>query len=222
MHIIVNGHTLLPHTLEPRVSDHVIEIFLQHCRRVRYGPRQLIITRGDLSDELLYIVKGSVSVLLEDERGHEIVLSYLNRGQFFGEIGLFIADVKRTAMVRARGPCEVARIGYSRLINLPSIFPDIVFLLATQMATRLLKTNRRLRDLAFMDVSGRIARTLLELCKEPDAATHPDGMQLRITRQEIGRLVGCSREVVGRVLKSLAEQNLVSVQGKSIVVYGVR
>lgn len=219
---MVNGDTLLPHALAPRDNDHIIETFLQHCRRVRYGARQPIIMRGDPSDELLYIVKGSVSVLLEDECGHEIVLSYLNRGQFFGEIGLFLADVKRTAMVRARGPCEVARIGYSHLQNLPSIFPDIVFLLATQMATRLLKTNRRLRDLAFTDVSGRIARTLLELCKEPDAATHPDGMQLRITRQEIGRLVGCSREVVGRVLKSLAEQNLVSVQGKSIVVYGVR
>ncbi len=159
---------------------------------------------------------------LEDEQGHEIVLAYLGRGQFFGEIGLFLSDVNRTAMVRARTPCEVARIGYGRLRSLPAIFPDIVFLLATQIATRLLKTNRRLRDLAFTDVSGRIARTLLELCKEPDALTHPEGMQLRVTRQEIGRIAGCSREVVGRVLKSLVEQNLISVRGKTIVVYGVR
>lgn len=208
--------------LRPQANEHIIKAFLQHCRRARYGARQLIITRGDPSDELLYVVKGSVSVLLEDERGHEIVLSYLNSGQFIGEIGLFIADVKRTAMVRARTPCEIARISYGRLQKLPEIFPDIVFLLAAQIATRLLKTNRRLRDLAFTDVSGRIARTLLELCKEPDAVTHPDGMQLRITRQEIGRIVGCSREVVGRVLKSLVEQNLVAVRGKTIVVFGVR
>ena len=54
-----------------------------------------------------------------------------------------------------------------------------------------------------MDVSGRIARTLLDLCKEPDAMTHPDGMQIKITRQELGRIVGASWEMVGLALKSL-------------------
>jgi CRP/FNR family cyclic AMP-dependent transcriptional regulator len=52
--------------------------------------------------------------------------------------------------------------------------------------------------------------------------THPDGMQIKITRQEIGRIVGCSREMAGRVLKSLEEQGLISVSGKTIVVFGTR
>jgi len=77
-------------------------------------------------------------------------------------------------------------------------------------------------DLAFLDVTGRVARTLLDLCKEPDAMTHPDGMQIKITRQEIGRIVGCSREMVGRVLKDLEERELVSVTGKTMVVFGTR
>ena len=51
---------------------------------------------------------------------------------------------------------------------------------------------------------------------------HPDGMQIKDTRQEIGRIVGCSREMVGRVLKNLEEQGLVSVKGKTMVVYGTR
>lgn len=54
------------------------------------------------------------------------------------------------------------------------------------------------------------------------AMTHPDGMQLRVTRQEIGRIVGCSREMVGRVLKSLEEQGLITASGKTIVVFGTR
>jgi len=67
-----------------------------------------------------------------------------------------------------------------------------------------------------------VALAILDLCKEPDAMTHPDGMQIRITRQELGRIVGCSREMVGRVLKALEEQHLLSVSGKTIVVFGVR
>lgn len=205
-----------------RTSDPLIEEFLGHCRRAQYSAKALIITRGDPADELLYVIKGSVTVILEDDSGHEIVLAYLNSGQFFGETGLFVENIKRTAFVRARTKCEVAHISYDRLRNLPAIYLHIVPLLATQIATRLLKTNRKVRDLAFLDVSGRIARTLLDLCKEPDAMTHPDGMQISVTRQELGRIVGCSREVVGRVLKIFAQQDLIQVKGKTIVVCGVR
>jgi CRP/FNR family cyclic AMP-dependent transcriptional regulator len=67
-----------------------------------------------------------------------------------------------------------------------------------------------------------VARALLDMCKQPDAMTHPDGMQIRITRQELGHIAGCSREMVGRVLKDLEERRLVHARGKTIVVFGVR
>ena len=98
----------------------------------------------------------------------------------------------------------------------------MLYQLASQLADRLGKTTQKVGDLAFLDVTGRVAHTLLDLCKEPDAMTHPDGMQIKITRQEIGRIVGCSREMVGRVLKILANQGLVSVKGKTMVVFGTR
>ena len=90
------------------------------------------------------------------------------------------------------------------------------------MAHRLRSTTKRVADLSFFDVTGRIASTLLELSKEPDAMTHPEGMQIKITRQELGRIVNCSREMAGRVLKDLEEQGLIEVHGKTIVVYGTR
>jgi CRP/FNR family cyclic AMP-dependent transcriptional regulator len=52
--------------------------------------------------------------------------------------------------------------------------------------------------------------------------THPDGMQIKITRQELGKIVGCSRERAGRVLKILEQDGLVSVAGKTMVVFGTR
>jgi CRP/FNR family cyclic AMP-dependent transcriptional regulator len=52
--------------------------------------------------------------------------------------------------------------------------------------------------------------------------THPDGMQIRVTRQELGRIVGCSREMVGRVLKEMEQKGLLEAHGKTIVVYGTR
>ncbi len=160
--------------------------------------------------------------MIEDHKGHEIVLAYLNPGDFFGEIGLFDAEHKRSAFVRAKIKCEIAQISYDRLKSLGDLFPDLLFSIASQLALRLRKTSRKVSDLAFTDVKGRVARTLLDLCKEPDAITHPDGMMVKVTRQELGRIVGCSREMVGRVLKDLEEDLLISVSGKSMVVFGTR
>jgi CRP/FNR family cyclic AMP-dependent transcriptional regulator len=97
-----------------------------------------------------------------------------------------------------------------------------MFALSAQLAGRLRATTRKVSDLAFLDVTGRVARCLLDLSKQPDAMTHPDGMQIRVTRQEIGRIVGCSREMVGRVLKSLEDQGLINVKGKTMVIFGTR
>jgi CRP/FNR family cyclic AMP-dependent transcriptional regulator len=203
-------------------QSQTIERFLQHCHRRKYPSKTVIIHAGDVPDSLYYIISGSVSVLIEDEDGREIVLAYLNPGDFFGEMGLFDPETKRTAWVRARSECELAEISYTKFRQVFTENPDILFELSSQMAVRLVNTSRKVGHLAFMDVTGRVARTLLDLCQQPDAMTHPDGMQIRITRQEIGRIVGCSREMVGRVLKNLEEQGLISVSGKTIVVFGTR
>lgn len=206
----------------PKVTNSTIERFLSHCHVRRYPAKSVIICAGDSPDVLYFVVKGSVSALVEDDNGREIVLSYLNAGDFFGEMGLFNADSDRSAWIRARTPCEIAEISYPKFRRLGTEDPEILFALAGQMAVRLRRTSSTVTRLAFMDVTGRIARTLKDLCREPDAMTHPDGMQIRITRQELGRIVGCSREMVGRVLKNLEQQNLISVKGKTIVVFGNR
>ena len=200
----------------------VISRFLEQCHRRTFPAKTVIINAGDYSDELYYLVKGSVSVLIEDDDGHEIVLAYLNEGDFFGEIGMFDEKRERSAWVRARTQCEVAQISYDRLRSLSADLPEVLYAMLAQLALRLRNTSRKVGDLAFMDVSGRVARALLDLCKQPDALTHPDGMQIRITRQELGRIAGCSREMVGRVLKNLEEETLISVSGKTIVVFGAR
>ncbi|MEM7284010.1 MAG: helix-turn-helix domain-containing protein, partial [Pseudomonadota bacterium] len=134
----------------------------------------------------------------------------------------FYEQPTRSAWVRTRTECEIAEMTYPRFRQIASESPGLVFELATQLATRLDRTNRKLSDLAFVDVTGRIAHALIDLCNEPDAMTHPQGMQIKVSRQELSRLVGCSREMAGRVLKVLESQGLVSAKGKTIVVYNVR
>jgi CRP/FNR family cyclic AMP-dependent transcriptional regulator len=201
--------------------------FLQHCQIKTYPAKTILIEIGQINDTLFYITKGSVVVAAEDESDKELVLAYLNKGDFIGEIGVFNGTGAREVEVRTRGECKIAEIQHEQLKSLlkKELFEyagEILFMLGEQMAKRLLATSRNYRDLAFMDTKGRVARTLLDLCRQPDAMTHPDGMQIYISRQEISRIVGCSREVVGRVLKELEEKEIISAHGKTIVVYGTR
>ena len=210
-------------TLTPKIKN--LDKLLAHCHRRRYTAKSTIIYAGDRCETLFFIVKGSVTILIEDDDGKEMIIAYLNSGDFFGEMGLFEKEgieKERSAWVRAKTECEVAELSYTKFRELTLQDPDILITLGSQMAERLRNTTRKVGDLAFLDVTGRVARTLLDLCKQPDAMTHPDGMQIKITRQEIGRIVGCSREMVGRVLKALEEQGLVNVKGKTMVVFGTR
>ena len=215
--------------LKPQVVKTLpnVENFLRHCQRKDYKPKSVVLKQGEKSDFLYLILDGSVSVMVEDESepGHMLVVAYLNPGDFVGEMGLFDDEsetVVRSAMVVAKTQCEVAEISYQRFHQIRGQFPDVLYAVSRQLGARLRQTTRKLSDLAFVDVSGRIAHTLLDLCKEPDAMTHPDGMQIKITRQELGKIVGCSREMAGRVLKALEQDGLVSVSGKTMVVFGTR
>jgi CRP/FNR family cyclic AMP-dependent transcriptional regulator len=213
--------------LKPQLVQAIpnVENFLRHCQRKDFKAKAPILKQGEASDSLYLILDGSVSVQVEDpaDPGHMLVVAYLNLGDFVGEMGLFEAEPpSRSAMVVAKSQCEVAVISYERFHQIRGQFPDILFAVARQLGIRLRQTTRKLSDLAFVDVSGRIAHTLLDLCKQPDAMTHPDGMQIKITRQELGKIVGCSREMAGRVLKNLEQDGLVSVSGKTMVVFGTR
>lgn len=209
---------------QPKPDIPNLDDFLSHCHRRRYPGKSTLIHAGDDSDALYYIISGSVSVIIEDDDGREMIVAYLNKGDFFGEMGVFDDELppSRSAWVKSRTECEVAEISYTKFREIAQQDPRVLYFIGEQMASRLRQTTRKVGDLAFLDVTGRVARTLLDLCKEPDAMTHPDGMQIKITRQEIGRIVGCSREMVGRVLKTLEDQGLVRVKGKTMVVYGTR
>ena len=102
-------------TTAKNISDvPAINRFLSYCRVRTVPSKNVMIHAGDLPDVLYYIVDGSVEVMIEDEDGNEMVLAYLNKGQFFGEMGLFYEQPTRSAWVRTRTECEIAEMTYSR------------------------------------------------------------------------------------------------------------
>ncbi len=212
-----------PLALDPVSLSH----FLDQCHRRRHPARSDIFRPGDAASTLYYVVSGSLSVISEEPDGRELVLGYINAGDFIGEMGLFVAADVREVLLRTRTACELAELSYERLHqlfagSLANECPRILYAIGAQLSKRLLDTSRKASRLAFLDVTGRIIRTLNDLCHEPDAMSHPQGTQIRVSRQELARIVGCSREMAGRVLKQLQIDGKLHARGKTVVIFGTR
>ena len=219
--------TALPRAVNPLGADAAtIERFVAQCHRRKYPSRTDIFNPGDAASTLYYIMSGSVSIIARESDDRELVLGYIGPGEFIGEMGLFVETQQRGVALRTRTACELAEISYERLQALllaqANDATRLLFSIGAQISQRLLDTSRKAGRLAFLDVSDRIYRTLFDLSREPEAMTHPMGTQLRVSRQELARLVGCSREMAGRVLKKLQLDGKLHARGKTVVVYGTR
>ncbi len=198
--------------------------FFHCCHSKHYPAKSILIRPGDLANSLFYLREGSVSVTIENDNGEELILAYLNQGDFLGEVGLFSDVADRTVTVRARTECKTEEISYQQLKllsgnQLKNCYPALLQLLAEQMARRLLSTSRKMSELVFLDVAGRVQAALNELALQPDAMKHTNGIQIKITRQEISRLVGCSREMAGRVLKQFQSDGILWSHGKTLILF---
>lgn len=201
-----------------------LEAFLSGCHRRRLKPRTTFVHPGDPPDTLFYLISGSATVLMVDEEGRELILAYLSEGDFIGEIGLFHPVQAREVTIRTRGECEVAAISYQRLRDacqreLASHQGPLLYRIGLQLSGRVLQSSRKLSQMAYQDMATRIMEALRDLCQGPGAQPHALGTEFTISRQELSRLVGCSREMVSRVLKNLEERCMISVSGKTIIVY---
>ncbi|PLW68967.1 cyclic nucleotide-binding domain-containing protein [Pseudohalioglobus lutimaris] len=206
-------------------KNNLLELLVDHCQQQHYPPRVQVLQPGDPADTLYYVVEGSLSIHREDEGGQVIVLAYLHQGDFLGEMGVFLDFPSRGVYVKTRAATVLAQITYQHLQALleTELAPhraDFLHLFGAQLAKRLMQSERKVGDLALLDVTGRIARVLLDLTEEPDAHVHPDGIRVKVTRTEMARLTGCSREMAGRCLRELEERELIFSEGRSVIVLG--
>ncbi len=203
----------------PLGTSPAIERFLSNCHVHRYPSKDVIVRNTREQDTLCYLLSGSVSIMVDNREGQEMVVDYLHIGDFFGESGLFEGNARSVSII-TREPCEVAQIHYSKFRHLCANDAEILFELTSQLSRRLRKANRKVARSAFIDVTSRIAYALMDLARQPEAMSHPDGTLVRISRQEIGRLIGCSREMASRAVKELENKEFIMAHGKSIILLG--
>lgn len=195
------------------VDDHDLAQIASASTLRSYRKNSIILTEGDTSSSLYLVIEGELKVYVSDEDGRANIINRLGPGDYFGELSL-IDEQPRSASIEALTPCRLSVITRTFFIDYLEANPRVAIRLLEGMGQRLRCTTDHAKNLALMDVFGRVANMLLSLAEEEDGTliTPP------LTQQDIADQVGASREMVSRILKDLRAGDYISMDGKRFII----
>ena len=173
------------------VADNVMK------RRFKRG--ELIVEQGCKSDALFILLNGRARVLTADLRGREVILAVLKQGDYVGEMSL-IDHKPHSATVRAEIQTDMLVLGRTEFSRCLPDANSMAYATLRGLVARLRNADRQIESLALLDVYGRVARTLLDMSEDDKGVKIIRG---KVSRQDMAKVVGASREMVSRVMKDL-------------------
>ncbi len=182
--------------------------------RVRSYPKNtVIITEGDSSDSLFVVLSGKVKAFVSDSEGHELILDTQGPGDYVGEMAL---DGKpRSASVVTLEPTTFSVVQREPLRDAIRRNPDFALEMLSKVIERARDATDNVKNLALLDVYGRVARLLLNMAVETDGRLR---IPEKITQQEIAERVGASRDMVSRIFRDLTVGGYISVENRIITI----
>lgn len=176
-------------------------ILLSKADSLLLKPRQSLFAQGEPGDRLYVVVSGKLKVTVQTSDGKEAVLSILSSGEILGEMAL-LDGKPRSANVTAMEPCELLAICRDDFLSIAEARPKVLLQLMELLSSRLRATNHLLEDLRFLDLPSRLAKLLLQLLdKYGRTSSRGVWLDMRLTQEELGQLVGASRESVNKQLR---------------------
>jgi len=187
----------------------------------QYPSRAMVVSQGEPAAALFAIVKGRLKVVSSGPDGRDTVLGIMAEGEVFGEVALLDGGT-RSATCTAIEPCELLAIERVRFLELLEQSPGIAVKLLHVLSARLRRLSQRSEDAAFLDVPSRLARSILDLATRfGEKRRGTDSgifIAIKLSQQELGDLVGATRESVNKHLKDWARQGIVELDGGRMVI----
>ena len=188
------------------IADSVVK------RRMRRG--ELVIEAGRKSNALFILLTGRARVIAADARGREVILAVLQSGDYVGEMSL-IDNEPHSATVRTEIQSDMLVLGRAEFARCLPENSSLSYAIMRGLVQRLRNADRQIESLALLDVYGRVARTLLDMAV---AVGEEKVIRSKVSRQDLAKVVGASREMVSRVMKDLEERGMVHTREDGSVV----
>ena len=196
-----------------------LDALLGLTRTRSVATRQEVFHKGDEGDQVFVILRGRLKVLSTSEDGGEVVFGIMDPGEVVGELALLSGE-RRTATLTAIEPCELLVIERRDFLPFLSGHPEVAAKLLEVLAERLRRVDEFVEDTLFLKLPSRLAKKLLSLSRSYGEKTAGGiRVNIKLSQQELGELVGASRESVNRELRRWVEQGVLSVDGGYVTIH---
>lgn len=203
------------HPLFRELSPSILERISAYIRRRSVAKGSIIFEKGDAGVGLIGVLAGSVKISVTSADGRDVVLNIIREGEIFGEIAL-LDGRPRTANATAMSDCDLMVIERRDFVPFLRGQPDVMLKLMEILCARLRKTSEQVQDVTFLNLSARIAKTLLRLTANPDRSRATG--KVAITQREISQIVGRSRESTNKQLRAWARQGWIRLERGSVTI----
>jgi CRP-like cAMP-binding protein len=181
------------------------------CRTVAAG--KIVFLRDDPTDGLYGVLSGSVLIVVDSVEGKELVLNKHGAGEFFGEVSLLDGE-GRSATAVAYESSRLVHIDRDRLLAFLRQRPIVQLLCA-----RMRRVTHLVEDSTFLDVSTRLARQIVALTDvRGPTHEHAATATLRLSQNDLARMLGVSREIVGKHLTAWRDSGIVELGHRRLTV----
>ncbi|QBX99795.1 Crp/Fnr family transcriptional regulator [Rhodophyticola sp. CCM32] len=188
-----------------------------HTRLTRFKANERLFSRGD---EILLagvIIRGGIRNSLIGYDGHEMSMSVLRRGAFYGWIGL-VSPTPSPWDIYAQGETEIACFQISDFRNLMKQHPELNTMIAEALSARLRKSYDHMYNLVLDTLDTRLRRTLVMLTGDRTMFSSGDTPHIKITQETLASFVQCSRPTVNKLLKDLEKEGLIRLGYGEIII----
>jgi CRP-like cAMP-binding protein len=184
----------------------------------RYDAGQIIFHHGDPGGLLYIIVKGKVKIAHSTLEGQEAFLAILGAGEFFGELAL-IDESPRSATAEALAKTETLTLHRDEFVRYLRNNPEFAHHVLQTMAQHIRRLNSQLSDVFFLDLPGRLARTLLHLAEQHGRVTENGILiDLSLTQTDLAEMTGATRVSVNKALGRFRRAGWVKSQGRRLTI----
>jgi CRP-like cAMP-binding protein len=180
-------------------------------RPVEYADGESIYRYGEEADLLAQITSGLVELGIVSAEGKEILVHIMQPGDCFGEMGL-IDESARAQTASARGATTLSILHKQDFLSLRRQYPEINEELVKMQTRRIRMLLLFLEKSTLSGLRQILAQRLLALAnmfgeKQGDAIT----IRAKLSQEELGKMVGASRQSINKELSYLQEQNILQL-----------
>jgi len=199
--------------LNPQLANlppNALQDLARHVRLVRFDADDRLASRGDEIRYAGVVVTGGLRSSLTSFEGHELSMSILRRGAFYGWMGI-IEPTLSPWDVYAHSPTEMACLYISGVRAALQQHPSVMMMVARALNLRLQKAYAHMGNLVLDDLEVRLRRTLFMLAGDRTKFAEGELPTITITQESLGHFVQCSRPTVNKLLRELEDAGLIEL-----------